>query len=94
MVPNSSPKVTPGHQQENLYIYIIYKYIVYKSMSSMYIYLIGTVLGCTYDDQPHVTDEKMEVIYLRSHSCTEGRALKSGSLASDLCSSRLCYRIP
>lgn len=24
----------------------------------MYIYLIGTVLGCTYDYQPHVTDEK------------------------------------
>lgn len=27
-------------------------------MCSMYIYLIGTVLGCTYDYQPHVTDEK------------------------------------
>ena len=52
-------------------------------MCSMYTYLIGTILGDTYDYQPHVTDEKTEVIYLRSHSCTESRALKSGSLASE-----------
>lgn len=49
-------------------------------MCSMYTYLIGTILG---DYQPHVTDEKTEVIYLRSHSCTESRALKSGILASE-----------
>lgn len=46
----------------------------------MYTYLIGTILG---DYQPHVTDEKTEVIYLRSHSSTESRALKSGILASE-----------
>lgn len=52
-------------------------------MCSMYTYLIGTILGDAYDYQPHVTDEKTEVIYLRSHSSTESRALKSGILASE-----------